>query len=495
MLSGCAGVMRSYDGELKQTMTQVENGQIDISLQTLEKNNDSKDKDLLYFLEKGELLRLKQDVPESRDSWLSADEKVRIWEEEARTSPEKLLGNVGSVIINDKTRRYDGRDYEKVFLNTRLALDHLVLGEWDKARTEIKKMHEREAIIAELRAKDVADVEEKASKNGVQSTFKDLKGYPVETLDAPEVTSLKNGYQSAYAHYLAGYVYEALGEPSLAAAGYRQAIELRPDLPFLEEGLKGLDQRRTQSGNGTDVLFVIETGASPAIKSMSIPLPMPLGSHIGVIPISFPTIHPDANAFVPASLGANGTSVQLHPVTSVNTMARRALRDEMPGIIVRGAIRAIAKGVAQKAAMDNDSSGVAGLLIMLGGIITESADERSWRTLPDNVLVGRANLKPGTYSITLQTPVGEKTQQLEVSGRHNVVALRILGNTLYLSHSAAPPREMIAALPATVEPQAVAATPTVAPPPTATPVSQKPVAKKKKKKSSNGTAVTPQPQK
>ena len=40
-------------------------------------------------------------------------------------------------------------------MSNRLTASHLAMGEWDKARTEVKKMHEREAIIAEFRAKDL----------------------------------------------------------------------------------------------------------------------------------------------------------------------------------------------------------------------------------------------------------------------------------------------------------------------------------------------------
>ncbi len=60
-----------------------------------------------------------------------------------------------------------------------------------------------------------------------KTEYKDLQGYPVPALDAPEVVGLKNSYQSAFSHYLSGFVYEALGENDLAAPGYRKAAELR----------------------------------------------------------------------------------------------------------------------------------------------------------------------------------------------------------------------------------------------------------------------------
>ena len=110
---------------------------------------------------------------------------------------------------------------------------------------DIKRTHEREAVIAEFRAKETLAAEEEAKSKGATSGGKELNGYPVETLNDPEVLALKNGYSNALSHYLAGFLYEVLNEPGLAAPGYRKAIELRPDTPLLEEGLRGLSRPAT----------------------------------------------------------------------------------------------------------------------------------------------------------------------------------------------------------------------------------------------------------
>ncbi len=445
LTSGCAGTMRSYDSELNQTVGMASSGHVDQALLELEKNNSDADKDLLYYLEKGELQRLKSRIPESRDAWLLADEKVKIWEEEAKTSPEKLIGNIGSVLINDKTRRYDGQDYEKVMLSTRLALDHLALWNWDAARIEIKKTHEREAIIAELRAKEAANVEEDAKQRNVKTEVKDLKGYPVETLNDPEVIALKNGYQSAFSHYLAGFVYEALNEPGLAAPGYRKALELRPDIKWLEEGLKGLEVRsRKLKANESDVMFVVEAGSAPARSSVSIPIPVPYRNTWGAVPISFPVIRADKSVFLPAQLNVDGKgSVTVYPVTNIDAMARRALKDDMPGIVLRGTIRAIAKTVAQKEAGDRNA--IAGLLVTIAAVATESADERVWRTLPSHILIGRANLPAGKHTLGISGPFGVKTVTVEVAGRHTIIPLRLMGASLYANSPQYPPQLLAAA--------------------------------------------------
>ncbi|MBF0184737.1 MAG: hypothetical protein HQM06_10170 [Magnetococcales bacterium] len=432
LLTGCAGAMRSYNTELRETTQLLASSRPDLALQVLEQNNPQEEKDLLYLFEKGSLLRLQGEFAGSRNQWLEADSRVRAWEDLARSNPGKLLGDMGSLLVNDKVRPYEGYDYEKVLLTALLAMDHIALGEWDAARTEIKKTHEREAIIAELHAKKVVQEESEAKKRQVRRSVKDLQGYPVDTLNDPQVIALKNGYQNAFSHYLAAFVYEALNEPSLAAPGYRQAIELRPDIPLLEEGLQQLDQRRARVASGkTDVLFVVEGGLAPARSSMMIPLPIP---GAGLVSISFPVIpaNPTA-AYRLNQLMVDDTAVAMAVVTDVDAMARRTLSDEMPGIILRSFVRAAARGVAQQQT-NKKGSEWASLAIMVSGLVLESADERSWRTLPATMQLGRAALRPGKY--TLRFPAANGTLvsvPVEIGGRYQVIPLRVVGNTLYVA--------------------------------------------------------------
>ena len=444
LLAGCA--MQGYDKKASSTVDAMKVGNADLALQTLEQQNPDKEKDLLYFMEKGELLRMKGSYESSKEVWLAADEKVRGWEGQVKTDPAKLMGDIGAFILNDTTRRYDGRDYEKVFINVRLALDHLAIGDWESARTEIKKMHEREAIIAQFRSKELDAAKDSAESKGLKTTsFKELNGYPVETLTDPAIQALKNSYESAFANYLAGFVYEGLGEPSLAAAGYRKAIEMRPNQAVLDDGLKGLDDRvRARTPKLVDTLIVVESGSAPAISSMTLPIILPIPGRSGLsliaTPISWPVIRPADTSVVPGSVNVNDKQVPVALLTSVDQMARRALSDEMPGIIARSSVRAITKGVAQKAIDDNAGSlGAFGSLLSIaakvGTIAGEVADERNWRTLPGFFSVARVKLPPGTHTVSLPTPGGLQSRQIQVSGAYALISLRTSGPSVYLAQT------------------------------------------------------------
>ena len=221
ILSGCAGM--NYNSKISGVVNGLQTRQVNQSLSELDSSHASENskKDLLYLMERGELLSLDGKVEDSKATFLKADAVIKEWEETAKNDSAKLLGNVGSVLVNDTTRPYEGRDYEKVMVNIKLALNNAVTGSWDNSRVEITKMHGRQSIIAEFRSKEMEKAKEVAKAKGIKTTsFKELNGYPIQALEAPEVQGLKNSYESAFGNYLAGFVFESLGEGSLAAPGW-----------------------------------------------------------------------------------------------------------------------------------------------------------------------------------------------------------------------------------------------------------------------------------
>lgn len=433
LLTACAGIP-THDSRLTTSLAATTRGDIDEAIKSLDTQlaGDKKD-DLLLNLEKGELLRIGTRYQDSLAALEIADSKVKLWEETARSAPEKLMGQVGALFMGDSSRTYEGQDYEKVMLTTRMAMNRISLGDLDTARVDIKRTHEREAVIAEFRARETAEAEKESNGKGIAATAKELNGYPIETLNDPEVLKLKNGYQNALSHYLAGFVYEALNEPGLAAPGYRKAIELRPDLPVLEEALRGLDQRTgfRRQKNMTDVLFIVESGNAPARQSKKIQFPVPTSNGLVTVSFSFPVIYPSKETMQLSQVNLGSLSMPAALVTDFNVMARRALQDELPGIQTRAAIRAVAKGLAQD--QMNKKLGPWGGLI--GNIVTAAtegnADDRMWRGLPERVFIARGFVAPGEYDLRLPNRP-ESNARLAVDGRYMVVPIRIVGNKSYL---------------------------------------------------------------
>lgn len=477
-LHGCA-TFRSYNSETATLVSSVANGQVDQALSQHEANAGS-DKDLLYFMEKGELQRLKKLYSETIATWTQADQLIAQWENEAKITGSNVGGAMGSAVVNDKLRRYDGEDYEKVMLSTRLALAYLAAGKTEDALVEIKKTWERENLIKTQHEKDIDEAENEAKQKGYKTHVEELNGYPIATLNSPDVTNLKNGYQNAFSHYLSGFLYEAAGETALATASYRTAIELQPSLSVLKEGLAGIDNRlaapvipaviaaepvakasmkkskakaKSKTKNTaakhiavtpikvpvatspfiaqsteSDVLFVVETGVAPFKNSILIPLPIP---YAGIVPISFPVLETSplsANKATSITLPNNSTT-QLTTIASIENLARRSLKDNLPWIMVRAAIRAAVKGGAQAAVYNQNL--IAGLVVNAVNVATEQADERTWGLLPSEITIARVKLPQGQSTVKIQTSQGVKEVSVNVSGKHVVIPIRMIGSSIY----------------------------------------------------------------
>ena len=432
-LTGCAS-MQSHDKLASDVQSAGRTGGIPAALAQLEASAKSEDDKtaLLYNLERGELLRMDRRYEDSTNAFLLADIKVKEWEETAKTNPSKLMGTVGAALISERLKNYEGQDYEKVWLTTRLAMNRVALGDFENARVDIKRTHEREAIIAEFRSKETLAAEEEAKSKGAAAGGKELNGYPVETLNDPEVLALKNGYQNALSHYLAGFMYEVLGESGLAAPGYRKAIELKPETGVLEEGLRGLDNRTSftwkRRQRMTDVLFVVEAGDAPARKPKAFTIPVPTGRGMVTASISYPVIEPSKDPLM-TTLSAAGTDLKLEKVVDVNVMARRALKDEMPGMVLRGVTRAIAKGVMQNE-LQKGGGLVGGLIGAVASAATEVADDRMWRMLPGRVYIARGYLPPGEHVVTVNGRA--LPDPVKIDGQYALVPLRLYENTVLM---------------------------------------------------------------
>jgi hypothetical protein len=431
LVAGCAAT-RSYDSELASTLTQAASGNLDSAVTRLEANNKD-NKDLLYYFELGMLERMRARYDESQKAWTAAQQRL-----ELRQSAADLVRSASSYLVSDKVRVYEPHDYEKVMLTTYMALNYLALGRFEDARIAIKQTHELESQIALVREKQLAEVEAEARKRGAKTSFKELNGYPVETIDNPEVNALRNGYQSALSHYLAGFVYEALDEPSLAAPGYRLANELQPGKPALEEALRGLDSRVHGPNDGmTDVLFIVSASTAPALRAQQFRLPVPVSGRLVIIPFSFPLLVPAPFDDTAMAITVGGAQrLPLTRITSIDLMARRSLQDDMPGIMLRATVRATAAAMLQYQAQRksaNEASAAAAIGAFALTSFLQTADDRTWRTLPGDVSIARVRLPPGVHEVSVQTHTGEQTARVEISGRYAVIDFRLLSGRLYVN--------------------------------------------------------------
>ena len=155
-LTGCAS-MQSHDKLASDVQSAGRTGGIPAALAQLEASAKSEDDKtaLLYNLERASCC-MDRRYEDSTNAFLLADIKVKEWEETAKTNPPSSWARWALRPISERLKNYEGQDYEKVWLTTRLAMNRVALGDFENARVDIKRTHEREAIIAEFRSETLA---------------------------------------------------------------------------------------------------------------------------------------------------------------------------------------------------------------------------------------------------------------------------------------------------------------------------------------------------
>lgn len=454
-----------------------------------------KDKNTLYFMELGEVQRLQgpSQIPNSTQSLLAADQLVGRWEITTSDKLRRSFSGASSYVLSEGfSSEYDPKPYEVTLLSQTLALNHLSQGRWNDAMVEAKKMAQREKVIEELIQSRVAaiakterDQQNSPNTRGATSRIENISGYPINLLDDEETRSLKNAYQNPGAYYLSGFIHEAQGEASLAAPGYRLAIELRPQVNFFKTSIAKLDSNIANQSKKSfaDTLIIIDTGYMPKIIPYQISQSFNIGGNPKLVTLTFPVIDRSTERFRPTMVQLGDRAANPELVTNIDAMARKNLRDEMPAYVLRASSRALVSLAAQYAAdraaqqaanrnnQNNQNNGNAALIGAIAGMITgyglqaiNVTDVRHWSTLPAQTYMARMGLPIGPTVLKYTLPSGVvASQTVNLVGGYNVVYIRMFRNkaTVLTSNdpAALPPKAPVAPSPGVTTPSIVSSPP------------------------------------
>ena len=420
-LSGCASYSDSF--------TAIENDlaaqDYRAALQALEKQRHPKRDQVLYLLNKAMLERMNSNFAASNETFEAA--KSRMAELYGVSLREQAL----SVTINDATRSYTGETYEQVLVHLYMALNYLQLGNLFDARVEALQVDEQ---LQEI------------------------------TQQVPE----SRYTEDAFARYLAGMIYEELGERSDAMISYRKAYEaylsygqkfgvtipdyLKHDLLRLSQQL-GLTQEMRQYENefGIDhwmsaeelaqkgeLVFILNDGLAPILREHAVTVLDPGSGHF--VRIALPAYESRPVPVTGARVAAGSGIARAELAEDIDAIAVKDLEGKMPAITARAVARAVLKAQMAKAAQENarrqnqNGSAAAGAVVALAvevaGLATERADTRSWLTLPARIYLARLPLSPGTYTVKVDL-LGEYGQIVTTQEYPNVVIRQ--GAKTYLS--------------------------------------------------------------
>lgn len=426
----------SYNSQSTKTINRIYEGQLTTAMEA------ESTADPLYNMEYGSLERMNQNYTASNYNYSLAEQSIQLWANSwMSTTSGNIANSTTSMLINDNATEYQPKGYEKSFLATYHALNHLDLDNWENARIEIKRMYQIEEATKNYNqalyykeAQEYQDIEQDKSQSYLEKQI--IQNYDFSDINKPAVLALKNSYQNAFSHYLAGFVFEALGEPSLARPGYVNAGQLNPTNPLIQQSINNLDKNYHPKTGYSELLIVEEVGHAPLIKSQEVHIPIDanfMGNQnacINMINIFFPTLEPDRiNNMVYPYLLDNTPYTPLEMV-DVNLMAARAIHDEIPHLIARNIAAAI-RNIALSQASCSGGGSIGTLLSLgtsLGGMLLDKADERIWTLLPNKIFINRVSLPYGKHNITVNVNGIPYSQEVSLNQPYQIVNFRIIGN-------------------------------------------------------------------
>lgn len=441
-LGACANnPLSSYKNGSDRTLQKIYAGQLGLAMQP-ESTSDP-----LYNMEYGSLLRMGQDYNQSNYHYGLAWQSISAWANSWMSTTGGQLSNTAlSMLVNDNATEYQPKGYEKTFLTTLHALNHIDLNNWENAHIEIKRMYQVEQAtenynqaVYTKEAEDTQKINQDKQKNYLYTQI--LQKYNFSDINSPQVLALKNSYQNAFSHYLAGFVFEALNEPSLARPGYVKAGQLNPTNTLIQQSIDNVDKNKRPVSGYSDLLIVEEIGHAPQIKSEEMHLPFNAklfggqNACVNMINIFYPKLIVDQYNNHDYQYVIDNKIYNPMLMVDVNLMLARTLHDQIPHIVARNVAAAI-RNIATSQAVCS-SGGDIGLLLSLGtslgGALLDRADERTWSLLPHQVYINRTQLAYGKHTINISVNGRSFNHTITLNQPYQIVTFRIIGNQVFFN--------------------------------------------------------------
>ena len=388
-LTSCA----SYTAQTAAMREAYLKGDYDLALESLKKSgmeHRSADR-LLWRLEAATILDRKGETEKSRKLWFEADQ---IADELFTLSYSKTAA---SLIVNESSTDYDGEDYEKVAIHSMLAHQYIGEGKLDEARVEARKINSK-----------LAEINQKYDKNS------------------------KNKYgEDAHARYISALIYEARGEWDSAIIDYTKAKELYegPFATFISgtvprgvilglhrcltirgraDRLRELERQYRWALSGSTPAEWKDTGEIIVVHELGRIAPKVTReqfSTVGnqLVRFSSPALEP--RPLLNAGTGVEISSAGFIPAENtayLDMIARDTLENHRTRLVAKQTARLLAKGQINYQVQKNYGP-LAGLAANVLTSALETADTRSWTTLPQAFYVTRARVRPGDQTVVVKT--------------------------------------------------------------------------------------------
>jgi hypothetical protein len=427
LLFACIGVVlvlqsscQSYRQRTEAAFADYERGQFAVAERQYA-DPKTTDSDFLRGAEAGMSALSGGNFAAARQHFEIAAEAVRQIERTALADPEQLGEQLLSWAVNDTWLTYEGEGYERALLHSARAIAHLMSGDLDGARVEVRQ------------ANALLESEERLYKKEYRA--------------------------GGLGHFLSGLTYELAGRPDDAYIDYKrlEKKDLGRDLyaPALarlarelgnDEDLELWRQRYSVEAKDTkglaSIVVLAAVGSGPYKVETGITIPIPEGVVQWTVPAF--TRRPQTSGPVQLLVEGVETPIETVVLEDVARVAKENLDDRLAWLATKSAVRAMLKyQLTRELGRDHGTLGtIAGVLFT---VITERADLRCWMTLPDSWQASRLFLPAGAWPLSVRA--GAQTQPLGrfelAPGETMFVFVRTLGSQTNAYHVGGRPKEAV----------------------------------------------------
>ena len=412
---GCSSssVFKSYPSQVNPYIKSVSSGQVIKYDKVFENQFDSNDA-VLYAMEKARLEQIQNLTTNSLEYYKLAIAIIKEIDNKAVISASDTGAQASAVALNDNAIPYKPPGYERVALRQMQSMNYLANGDLEGASVEVRAANNEDKRAKVAHAKEIEKAQSsvnQAKKEADVSSFNDVYAQMNKA-----VGGVKSSFLNAYTYYYSGIIYELAKFPNDAYIDYKRALEIAPNNVYIISDVirlaKSLGMREDYDNfkklySGFEIeppspdmgvlVVLFEDGFVKQKDSIDIPIPY-FGADT-IIPITCPIYQPPwhtKNTLMLTTVG--GISLESKSICSVTDLAVKSLQEALPAILARVVIRGLAKATAAKQ-MSDSMGGWGSLAATIYNLITESADRRSWLSLPDNAQLIRTYITPGSHDL------------------------------------------------------------------------------------------------
>lgn len=393
---------------------------------------------LLYSMDRGMTLHLAGEYMQSNVQLESAAQEVeRLYTRTIRTETAAFL-------TNDNVLPYEGDPYEHVMINIIKALNYAAMGQLMEAVVEARQIDHRLNVLSDT-AKEKDGYREDAFARYLTGVLYEATG---------DLNNAFIAYRKAYDIYDATKTWARTPMPPMLRADLLRTTDALHMTTEFEEYKRLFPDThwmpRADQQNLAQVVVIGYNGRAPRKEDAFLDIPISL-SALQLVLLNRGVIHAsnrqERRVADSVLYGLNGRVVRValpklilqktqvvhetvtlvprggEPISATSelvyngtALAERSLSDRLPGITTKALARAAVKFAAAEAATRGSQHAVnkgdapwVGLLVGLLAhglaVASESADTRSWRTLPDEIQISRLWVPPGEYESRIQAMV------------------------------------------------------------------------------------------